>query len=453
MQISVTEILNRVNAYIWGAPLIVFILGMHVFLTWRTGFVQRHLWMAIKLTFSKESSGKGDISPFSALAVALAATIGTGNIIGVATAIALGGPGAVFWMWISGVLGIATKYSEALLAVKYRIRKDDGEYAGGPMYTIERGMGPRWKWLAVLFALFTSVAAFGIGNMVQCNSIALLLQENYAVPAWFSGTALAIMTALVIIGGVKGIARASTVFLPMFVGLYILACLILLAINIENIPSALWLILHSAFTGESAVGGFAGAGVAAAVRYGVARGLFSNESGLGSAPIVAAAAKTTCPVRQALVSSTGTFWDTVVMCLLMGVVLVASGAWCAPGPNGGGIGAAAMTSTAFAQLGFIGPHFLAIVLFSVVLSTVLGWSYYGERAFEYLFGERAVILYRLLWVAAVVCGSFFTLNEVFAFGDIANGLMSIPNLISLLALNAVIARETKQFFKAAPPRI
>jgi len=448
-----SEVLNYINGLVWGLPLIAFILGMHVYLTYRTGFVQRHLWTAIKLTFSKETSGKGDISPFSALAVALAATIGTGNIIGVATAIELGGPGAVFWMWISGVLGIATKYSEALLAVKYRVHKGDGQYAGGPMYTIEHGMGPRWKWLAVLFAVFTSIAAFGIGNMVQCNSIALLLQDNYAVPAWFSGTALAIMTALVIIGGVKGIARASTAFLPCFVGLYIVACFILLAINIDKVPAALLLIVKDAFTGEAALGGFAGAGIAAAVRFGVARGLFSNESGLGSAPIVAAAAKTTSPVRQALVSSTGTFWDTVVMCLLMGVVLVASGAWCATGPDGSLIEAKGMTKTAFAQLGFIGPHFLAIVLFSVVLSTVLGWSYYGERAFEYLFGERAVILYRLMWVVAVVCGSFFTLKDVFAFGDIANGLMAIPNLISLLVLNGVIAHETKHFFKAGPPRI
>jgi len=436
--------LAEINSWVWGLPLIVLIFGTHIYMTFKTGFVQRHIFKAIKLTFEKESHSKGDISPFSALAVALAATIGTGNIIGVATAIALGGPGAVFWLWISGVLGIATKYAEALLAIKYRIHKGDGFYAGGPMYTIERGMGKNWKWLAVLFALFTSIAAFGIGNMVQSNSIVGILNDNYGVPAWFSGVSLAIMTGLVIIGGVKGIARASAVFLPLFVGLYILACAVLLILNIQNVPSAIALIVGDAFTGAAAQGGFLGAGVGAAVRFGIARGLFSNESGLGSAPIVAAAAKTSSPVKQALVSSTGTFWDTVVMCFMMGVVLVASGAWQADGAGGDG---SSMTRIAFMQLGSFGPHFLAMVLFCVVLSTILGWSYYGERAFEYLCGERSIIIYRFLWVLAVGAAAMFSLNDVFALGDIANGLMAIPNLISLLVLSKVISHDTRAFFK------
>jgi len=400
------------------------------------------MWQAIKLSFSREREGEGDISHFGALTTALAATIGTGNIVGVATAVAAGGPGAVLWMWLTGVFGIATKYAEAVLAVKYRVKNERGQFIGGPMYAIEIGM--KQKWLAVLFALFTAISAFGIGNMVQANSISTMVQETYNVSPWITGLILTAFTALVILGGIKSIARVCEWLVPFMALFYIAGCMIMLVWKIDTLGDTVSLILSSAFTGQAAVGGFLGAGVRQALRYGVARGLFSNESGLGSAPIVAAAAQTSNPVRQALVSSTGTFWDTVVVCAMTGLVVVNSGLW-TEGLNG-----AALTKAAFGQMHAIGPIILAVALLTFVFSTILGWSYYGEKAAEYLFGTRVIKPYRVLWVLAVGVGSIMSLKAVWTFADITNGMMAIPNLVSLIALSGIIVAETKTHLWDAP---
>ena len=434
---TVESFLSAASDWVWGPPMLILLMGTHLFLTVRLRFIQRFLGKAIKLSFQRTREGEGDISHFAALMTALAATIGTGNIVGVATAVAMGGPGAVLWIWLTGVFGIATKYGEAVLAVKYRTVTSSGEMAGGPMYVLERGL--RCKWLAVAFAIFTAVAAFGIGNMVQANSISVLLQESLSVPQWVSGIVMTILTALVILGGIRSIARVCEVLVPFMALAYIGGCLVLLAIGWSTIPATVTLIVKSAFTGQAAAGGFVGASVALAIRYGVARGLFSNESGLGSAPILAAAAQTTNPVRQALVSSTGTFWDTVVVCLMTGLVLVNSGVWL----NGSADGAA-LTKTAFASLPVLGPAILVVGLLTFVFSTILGWSYYGEKAVEYLAGKRAVRPYRWLWTASVMIGSVLTLKAVWSLADIANALMAIPNLIALLALSGVIVSETRQ---------
>jgi len=428
--------LGKLSDIVWGPPMLILLVGTHIFLTFRLG-IQRYLGKAIKLSFTRTREGEGDISHFGALMTALAATIGTGNIVGVATAVAAGGPGAVFWLWITGVFGIATKYSEALLAVKYRITNERGEMAGGPMYVLERGL--KLRWLGILFALFTAIAGFGIGSSVQANSIAEMLKASYGIPGWITGLILAFLTALVIIGGIKSIARVCELLVPFMAVFYILGCLIILAFNYQAIPQTIALIIKSAFTGQAAVGGFAGATVMAAMRYGIARGLFSNESGLGSAPIVAAAAQTSNPVRQALVSSTGTFWDTVVVCAMTGLVLVNTGSWTT------GLSGAALTKQAFSTVGVIGPVVLSVGLLTFVYSTILGWSYYCEKAVEYLFGTRAVYPYRWLWVIMVFVGSVTTLKVVWSFADIANALMAIPNLIALLALNGVLVAETRKY--------
>lgn len=431
-------ILNKGSDLVWSWPLIVLLFGTHIYLTIRLKFIQRYIGRAIKISFSRKREGKGDISQFASLMTALAATIGTGNIVGVATAVASGGPGAVLWMWLTGVFGIATKYSEALLAVKYRITDPDGTMAGGPMYVLERGMGQ--KWLGIIFAVFTAIAAFGIGNMVQANSISVLLKDTFHVSPWISGAVITILAAVVILGGIKSIARTCEGLVPFMAVFYIVGCLAILAINYKSIPQSIMLIFSSAFTGQAAMGGFIGAGVKEAMRYGVARGLFSNESGLGSAPIVAAAAQTKTPVRQALVSCSGTFWDTVVVCAITGLVVVSSGDWTQ------GLSGAVLTKSAFADIPYIGPVVLTVGLVTFVFSTILGWSYYGEKAAEYLFGIKAIKPYRYLWIAAVMVGSVATLPAVWSFADIANGLMAIPNLISLIVLTPVICRETKQYF-------
>ncbi|MFH1476559.1 MAG: sodium:alanine symporter family protein [Verrucomicrobiota bacterium] len=431
-------ILNKVSDFVWSWPLIILLFGTHIYLTIRLKFIQRYIGRAIKISFSQKREGQGDISQFGSLMTALAATIGTGNIVGVSTAVALGGPGAVLWMWLTGVFGIATKYSEALLAVKYRITDSDGTMAGGPMYVLERGMGQ--KWLAVIFAVFTAIAAFGIGNMVQANSISVLLNNTFHVAPWISGVVMTILTAVVILGGIKSIARTCGALVPFMAVFYVVGCLVILAINYKAIPSSIMLILNSAFTGQAAIGGFLGAGVKETVRYGVARGLFSNESGLGSAPIVAAAAQTKTPARQGLVSSTGTFWDTVVVCALTGLVIISSGDWTS------GLSGPALTQSAFNAIPCIGPFVLTVGLLTFVFSTILGWSYYGEKAVEYLFGIRAVRPYRYVWIAAVMIGSVATMPAVWSFADIANGLMAVPNLIALIVLTPVICRETKQYF-------
>lgn len=431
------NLVSTIADYVWGPPLLILLVGTHIFLAFRLRFIQRYILKAIELSLQRTNEGKGDVSQFGALTTALAATIGTGNIVGVATAVAAGGPGAVLWMWLTGVFGIATKYSEALLSVKYRITMPDGSMAGGPMYVIERGMNK--KWLAIIFAALTAVSAFGIGNMVQSNSISHMVEETFNIQPWITGFIMTVLTAVVILGGIKSIAKVCEKLVPFMAIFYVVGCLILLAMNYSAIPDSIMLIFQSAFTGQAMVGGFMGAGMKEAIRYGVARGLFSNESGLGSAPIVAAAAQTKNPIRQALVSSTATFWDTVVVCAITGLVIVNSGEWMT------GLRGAALTKAAFSDFHIIGPIVLTVGLLTFVFSTILGWSYYGEKAAEYLFGPKIVKPYRVLWVIAVMAGSVLSLPLVWSLADITNGLMAIPNLISLIALNAVIVAETKKY--------
>lgn len=434
---AMESFLQQISDVLWGWPLIVLLVGTHIFLTFRLKFIQRYMFKAIKISFSRKREGEGDISQFGALTTALAATIGTGNIVGVATAVAAGGPGAVLWMWLTGVFGIATKYGEAVLSLKYRITNKDGLMAGGPMYVLERGMNARW--LGLIFAALTAVAAFGIGNMVQANSISSLVQETFNISPWITGIIMTVLTAVVILGGIKSIAKVCEKLVPFMAVFYIFGCLILLGMHYETIPDTFKLIFKSAFAGQAVIGGFLGAGMKEAIRYGIARGLFSNESGMGSAPIVAAAAQTKNAIRQALVSSTATFWDTVVVCAMTGLVLVNSGEWIH------GYKGAALTKAAFSDLPVVGPIVLSVGLLTFVFSTILGWSYYGEKAAEYLLGSKAILPYRYLWVCAVMLGSVLSLPIVWTFADIANGLMAVPNLISLLVLNKVIIGETKRF--------
>jgi AGCS family alanine or glycine:cation symporter len=431
------SMLSAISDFVWGPPLLILLGGTHLFLTFRLGLIQRYTFLGIRLSLRRSNEGSGDVSQFGALTTALAATIGTGNIVGVATAIASGGPGAVFWMWLTGVFGIATKYSEALLSVKYRVKTAEGLMAGGPMYVLERGMGKRW--LGLVFAALTAISAFGIGNMVQANSISAMVTETFGIESWLTGVILTTLTAVVILGGIKAIARVCEALVPFMALFYVLGCSIVLVLHWETVPSTIRLIVESAFTGHAMVGGFLGAGMKEAIRFGVARGLFSNESGLGSAPIVAAAAQTKNPVRQALVSATGTFWDTVVVCAMTGIVLVNSGDWMT------GVQGAALTKTAFSHIPVVGPVVLTVGLLTFVFSTILGWSYYGEKAAEYLFGRNAVRPYRLAWVAAVMLGSVLSLPVVWSLADITNGLMAIPNLVSLLALQGVIVAETRKY--------
>lgn len=438
----IDRLLSQLNGYLWGPPMLILLCGTHLFLTFRLGLIQKYVPLGIRLSLSRNTEGKGDVSQWASLMTALAATIGTGNIVGVATAIASGGPGAVLWMWLTGVFGIATKYGEAVLSVKYRQTNAKGEMCGGPMYVLQHGMNQRW--LAVLFAAFCSVAAFGIGNMVQANSISVLMDETFHTPRWITGLVITAMTAAVILGGLQSISKACEKLVPFMTVFYVGGCLILIIMRFDQIPETLSTIFKTAFSGQAAVGGFLGAGMKEAIRFGVARGLFSNESGMGSAPIVAAAAKTRNPVEQALVSSTGTFWDTVVVCAMTGIVLVSSGEWV----NGGS--GAALTKAAFAHFPIVGPTVLTIGLLTFVFSTILGWGYYGEKSIEYLLGPKAIMPYRYLWVIAVFIGSVLSLPMVWNFADCANALMAIPNLISLIALNGVIANETQAYFKNRP---
>lgn len=434
------SIIHSISEIIWSWPMITLLLGTHIYLTIRLRFPQRKIFTAIKISLQSDKKSKGDVSQFAALATALAATIGTGNIIGVATAISLGGPGAVFWCWLTGVLGIATKYSEGLLAIKYRVTNEKGEMSGGPMYALERGL--KMKWLAILFCIFTAIAALGIGNMVQSNSIALLINDTWGVPNYISGIVVAILVMLVIIFGVKGIAKVCTTLVPLMALFYIVGCLWILTKNIDFIPAALSLILDSAFSTEAVGGGFLGSSIIVAMRFGIARGLFSNESGLGSAPIVAAAAQTRNPVRQALVSASGTFWDTVIICALTGIVLVSSIiAYPDIDTSLGGT----LTTAAFSKLPGFGNIMLTISLFTFAFSTILGWCYYGEKAVEYLSGVKYVKLYRMIWIIAAFLGAIINLSMVWAISDIMNALMALPNLVSLILLSGVIAKETKYY--------
>lgn len=427
-------------SWVWGWPMIILLIGTHILLTVRLRFPQRNIFKAIRLSVTNDKDAEGEVSQFGALVTSLAATIGTGNIVGVATAIALGGPGAVFWCWISGILGIATKYSEALLAVKYRVTSPDGRMLGGPMYALEHGLG--MKWLGVLFSIFCAVAAFGIGNMVQANAIAVVLADNYGVDNWITGVVVAVLLGIVLIGGIKGLARICTALIPFMAAFYVVGCVIIVILNGAYIWPAVQLIVSSAFSPQALGGGLAGGSAILAIRFGVARGLFSNESGLGSAPIVAAAAKTNNPVRQAYVSSTGTFWDTVVICALTGIVIVST---CLHYPDiEFASDKANLTHQAFSQIPWVGSPMLAFSIVIFAFSTILGWSYYGERCVEYLCGARLVLPYRIMFVIAVMVGCNVQLMMVWNLADLFNALMALPNLIALVFLSGVIVAETRK---------
>lgn len=430
----------QISTWLWGWPMIIMLLGTHLFLTIRLRFPQRKIFTAIRLSVKKDVGAVGDVSQFGALATSLAATIGTGNIIGVATAVSLGGPGAVFWCWLTGVLGIATKYAEGLLAIKYRVQTQNGEMLGGPMYALERGL--KMRWMAILFCVFTAIAAFGIGNTVQANSISLLLNEACGLSPHVTGGIISLLVALVILFGVKGIAKVCTALVPFMALFYVLGCLYILYLNAAYLREAISLIIDSAFTPQAAGGGFVGTTVMMAARYGIARGLFSNESGLGSAPIVAAAAQTRNPVRQALVSSTGTFWDTVVICALTGLVLVSS---IIAFPDIDHTQGGTLTKAAFGKIPFVGTFILTVGIVTFAFSTILGWSYYAEKAVEYLGGKRWIKFYRVLWIIAIYLGSVMNLSLVWNLADGMNALMAIPNLISLLLLSGVAVKETKKY--------
>lgn len=436
------NILNAIGGFVWGIPLLVLLVGTGIYLTINLRFLQftklfYALWLA--LVKRKESDDEpGDITHFQALMTAMSATVGTGNIAGVATAIAIGGPGAMFWMWVTGLVGMATKYAEAVLAVKYREVDENGNMSGGPMYYISNGLG--WKWMGVLFAVFAVVASFGIGNMVQSNSVADALRSTFNVPTYATGLVLMVFTALVVLGGIKSIGRVTSILVPVMIIFYIISSLIILVMFADKIPAAFILIFEEAFTPTAASGGFAGASVMMAIRMGVARGVFSNESGLGSAPIAAAAAQTKHPVSQALVSMTQTFIDTLVVCTMTGLVLISTGAWNI-GKNG-----ADLTNYAF-SLGFsAGPVVVAISLALFAYSTILGWCYYGEKSMEYLFGVKSITPYRIIFILFIGVGAMAKLNIVWLLSDIFNGLMALPNLIGLLGLSSVVFAETRDYF-------
>lgn len=431
---------TTLSSLLWGWPMIALLLGTHVFLTIRLRFPQLKILKAIKLSVKRDKDASGDVSQFGALATALAATIGTGNIVGVATAISLGGPGAVFWCWLTGVFGIATKYGEGLLAIKYRETTADGRMLGGPMYALEKGLG--WKWMAVLFAIFTTCASFGIGSTVQANAIATITHEAYGVPTTIVGIAVSLLIAAVVLGGVKSIAKVCGFLVPFMAIFYVLGCIYILSVNGSYVWPAIKLIVESAFSPQAASGGFAGTSVMLAARYGISRGLFSNESGMGSAPIVAAAARTRNPVRQALVSSTGTFWDTVVICAITGVVIVSS---ILAYPDISYTDGATLTKMAFDKIPYVGKPLLSFGLLTFAFSTILGWSYYGERAVEYLKGKSWMLVYRVLFIISIFAGSVANLDVVWNLSDSTNALMAIPNLISLLLLNGVIVHETRKY--------
>jgi AGCS family alanine or glycine:cation symporter len=444
VQAALQTLLEQINAWVWGPPLLVLLVGTGVYLTVRLrGLQLRMLRHALYLAFvvrREPGDQPGDISHFQALMTALAATVGTGNIAGVATAIAAGGPGALFWMWMTGIFGMATKYAEAVLAVRYRRADALGNMSGGPMYYLSEGLGA--PWLGALFAVFTSIAAFGIGNMVQSNSVAAAAYAAFGVPPAVSGIAMAAATAAVILGGIRSIGRVASLLVPIMILFYAGAALVVLVIFADRILPSLALIIEQAFTPTAASGGFAGAAVWLTVRMGVARGVFSNESGLGSAPIAAAAARTRYPVAQAMVSMTQTFIDTIVICTMTGLVILVTGTW-----DSGQTGAA-LTTAAFSQA-LAGNHGAVVVAIGLMLfayTTLLGWSYYGEKAVQYLFGGRVIVRYRILFCMLIVLGAVSELDLVWTFADIMNGLMALPNLIGLLGLSGIVVRETHQYF-------
>ena len=438
------EILNEIDAFVWGPPLLVLLVGTGILLTFRLKLLQVFkLPQALGLIFSAKNDGSGDVNSFKALCTALAATVGTGNIVGVATAIKAGGPGALFWMWMAAFFGMATKYSECLLAVKYRTVDANGNISGGPMYYIENGLGKKYKPLAVIFAVFGVLCAyFGIGTFAQVNSIVEITQISAGIPVVYTGIALTVVVAAVTIGGLKSIATVAAKVVPAMALLYFLTTVGIMIVFADQVPAAIATVLNSAFTPTAAQGGFLGATVMLAMRSGVARGVFSNESGLGSAPIVAAAAKTKWAAEQGLISMTGTFIDTIIICTLTGLSLVVSGVWCGP------LNGAAMTESAF-TLAFpaFGSILLLVGLVLFAFTTILGWNYYGERCVEYLMGVKAILPYRIIFICLIACGPFLKLEEIWVLADIVNGLMAIPNLIALIALSGVVVAETKAYQK------
>ena len=438
------EILNEIDAFVWGPPLLVLLVGTGILLTFRLKLLQVFkLPQALGLIFSAKNDGSGDVNSFKALCTALAATVGTGNIVGVATAIKAGGPGALFWMWMAAFFGMATKYSECLLAVKYRTVDANGNISGGPMYYIENGLGKKYKPLAVMFAIFGVLCAyFGIGTFAQVNSIVEITQISAGIPVVYTGIALTVVVAAVTIGGLKSIATVAAKVVPAMALLYFLTTVGIMIVFADQVPAAIATVLNSAFTPTAAQGGFLGATVMLAMRSGVARGVFSNESGLGSAPIVAAAAKTKWAAEQGLISMTGTFIDTIIICTLTGLSLVVSGVWCGP------LNGAAMTESAFTMaFPAFGSMLLLVGLVLFAFTTILGWNYYGERCVEYLRGVKAILPYRIIFICLIACGPFLKLEEIWVLADIVNGLMAIPNLIALIALSGVVVAETKAYQK------
>ncbi|HEM5996699.1 TPA: sodium:alanine symporter family protein [Streptococcus suis] len=438
------ELMQNINNFVWGPPLLLLLVGTGVYFTLRLGVFQiSKLPTAFRLIFSSDQSGQGDVSSFAALCTALAATVGTGNIVGVATAITTGGPGALFWMWVAAFFGMATKYAEGFLAIKYRTKDANGQAAGGPMHYITLGMGQKWKPLAIFFAISgVLVALLGMGTFSQVNSIASSMSSSFGLAPQLVSIVTAISIAFFIFGGIEKISDVSTKIVPFMAILYILASLTVLALHWNQLIPTLALVLKSAFTPAAAVGGFAGATVQQAIQRGIARGVFSNESGLGSAPIAAAAAKSDNPVEQGLISMTGTFIDTLIICTLTGLTILVTGQW-----SGEGLEGAPLTQAAFATVfGNTGSIALTISLVLFAFTTILGWSYYGERCIEFLFGTKSILPYRLLFVAMVALGGFLKLDLIWTIADIVNGLMALPNLIALLALSPVIIKETRQYF-------
>lgn len=441
---ELNSVLTQIDDILWGVPLIVLLLGTGIYLTIRLNLLQVfRLPLALKLIFKAQNDGKGDVSSFKALCVALAATVGTGNIVGVATAVKLGGPGAVFWMWVAAFFGMATKYAEGLLAVKYRSVDAKGEIAGGPMFYIKNGMGEKWAPMATFFAFACIlVAFFGIGTFPQVNAIVDSMKIAFGLPVWITDAIITILVAAITIGGLKNIARVAGKIVPFMAVIYVVVSIGLILMNLNAVPDALALIVRSAFTGEAAAGGFAGSTIMMAMQKGIARGIFSNESGLGSAPIAAAAAKTKWPAEQGLISMTGTFIDTIIICSMTGLALVLTGVW------KGTAAGAMMTTNAFASAyGHMGVILLTVSLALFAFTTILGWNYYGERACIYLFGTKGVMPYRLIFIALVASGAYLKLDAIWTLADIVNGLMAIPNLIALIALAGVIVSETKRYLE------
>ena len=437
---TIEALIATLSGWVWGPPMLTLLVGTGLYLTvLLKGLQFRVLPLAFRLVFHKDHGHTGDISHFAALMTALAATVGIGNIVGVATAITLGGPGAVFWMWMTGLVGMVTKYSEAVLAVKYREKGEHG-MRGGPMYYLAKGAG--MPWLGWLFALFTALATFGIGNMTQANATAKIFESTFHIEPWVTGVVLMVLTALVILGGIRSIGRFTSFLVPFMIVGYVGSALVVLALNVTEIPHAFGLIFYHAFNPAAATGGFAGATIAAAMRFGIARGVFSNESGLGSAPIAAAAARTSDPVKQALVSMTQTFIDTLVVCTMTALVILSADSWTL------GVGAGQLTSASFGEtLGRTGEIIVALATAVFAYSTLIGWNYYGEKAIEYLLGPRSIRIYRIIFIAAVVVGAMMNLEFVWNFSDLMNGMMAIPNLIGLLLLSKVVKAETDRYFK------